>query len=313
MDEHTGWAVHRPSTLAWVHRHLDAGERVVGSAPLPGGISAEMRTLTVAARTGGTRALVLRSLPGTGRAAEPLTREADALTLLADHPRIRAPRLVAVDATARRCEHPSLLMTHLPGRAVLDDEGVADRVPLLARRLVEIHAVRPAARPPVFTTLTTADTVVPPEGADAEAWAAATDLLRDAVPHWTGRHLHRDVHPGNVLFGDGPRITGVVDWAAPSWGPADLDVAHCATTLELLHGPGWGDRFTAAYTDAGGRLAVAARARRYWRVRDALAFSEDVHVVTRAWQGSGRPDLTPGTVGARLDGYVTALMTPPDG
>ena len=107
-------------------------------------------------------------------------------------------------------------MTHLAGRTVLDDEGLETRVPLLARQLVAIHALRPAERPREYVALTTADTVVPPNGADAAAWAAAIDVIRRPAPPYEGRFLHRDFHPGNVLFDvpppspAGARITGVV-------------------------------------------------------------------------------------------------------
>ena len=84
-----------------------------------------------------------------------------------------APGLVAVDATAAHCGYPSLLMTHLAGRTVLDDAGLETRVPLLARQFVTIHALHPAERPRKYVTLATADTVVTPNGADAAAWSAA--------------------------------------------------------------------------------------------------------------------------------------------
>jgi hypothetical protein len=51
----------RPWTLAWVSQHLQVGERVVKAEALHGGITAEMRRLTVGTRNGGTRDLVLRS------------------------------------------------------------------------------------------------------------------------------------------------------------------------------------------------------------------------------------------------------------
>lgn len=91
-------------------------------------------------------------------------------------------------------------MTHLPGRTVLDDEGLETRLPLLARQLVAVHAVRPAVRPREYVALTTADTVVTPEGADAAVWAAAIDVIRKPAPRYEGRFLHRDFQPGNVLF-----------------------------------------------------------------------------------------------------------------
>jgi aminoglycoside phosphotransferase (APT) family kinase protein len=307
-----------PLTLAWVRRHLEVGERVVGVEALHGGTTADMRRLTVGARGGGTRRLVLRSFVGPtrqGPAEELLHREADALTTLSGTG-VPAPGLVAVDPAAAHCAYPSLLMTHLPGRPVLDDAGVEARLPLLARQLVAVHAVRPAVRPREYVALTTADTVVTPESADAAVWAAAIDVIRRPAPRYEGRLLHRDFQPGNVLFDVPPdgsvaadvRISGVVDWAAASWGPTDLDVAHCATNLALLHGPAWGLRFTEAYQEAGGVLASAADERLYWQVREPLAFSEEVRWVPQPWREAGRTELTTPVVEERLDAYVAALM-----
>jgi aminoglycoside phosphotransferase (APT) family kinase protein len=205
-------------------------------------------------------------------------------------------------------------MTHLAGRTILHDEGVETRVLLLARQLVAIHGVRPNTRPRKYATMTTAETVVTPEGADASAWAAAIEIIRKPAPPYERRFLHRDFQPGNVLFDlpvCGPaaaRITGIVDWAATSWGPADLDVAHCSTNLALLHGPAWGPRFAQAYEAAGGVLAADASERLRWRVRDALACSEEVQSVAQPWREAGRTDLSTQAVEARLDAYVTALM-----
>ncbi|MFH9865264.1 phosphotransferase family protein [Streptomyces lydicus] len=313
MTNHDEAAAVRPLTLAWVSRHLEVGERIVKTEALHGGITAEIRRLTVGTRDGNTRDLVLRTFVNVEHAEDWLNREADALTLLTGTG-VPAPGLVAVDPTAAHCEYPSLLRTHLAGRTVLDDEGVETRVPLLARQLVAIHALRPAVRPRGYVTLTTADTVVTPKGADAAAWAAAIDVIRRPAPPYEGRFLHRDFQPGNVLFDVGPsrpadaRITGVVDWAATSWGPADLDVAHCSTNLALLHGPSWGLRFSEAYEEAGGVLAAAANERLYWQVRDGLACSEEVQQVAKTWREAGRPELTTRTVEQRLNAYVTALM-----
>ncbi|MEU5298741.1 phosphotransferase family protein [Streptomyces umbrinus] len=313
MTDHYGAAAVRPLTLAWVSRYLEAGERVVGIEALHGGITAEMRRLTVGTRDGGTRDLVLRTFVDVEHAEDWLNREAGALTLLTGTG-VPTPGLVAADPAAAQCEYPSLLMTHLAGRTVLDDEGLETRVPLLARQLVAIHALRPAERPRKYVALTTADTVVTPKGADTAAWAAAIDVIRKPAPSYQGRFLHRDFHPGNVLFEvptqslAGPWITGVVDWAATSWGPADLDVAHCSTNLALLHGPMWGLRFAEAYEEAGGVPAAAASERLYWRVRDGLAFSEEVQLVSQPWREAGRTELTTRAVEKRLDAYVTALM-----
>ncbi|MGO4426510.1 phosphotransferase family protein, partial [Streptomyces sp. MCAF7] len=199
MTNHDEVAAVRPLTLAWASRHLEVGERIVRIEALHGGITAEVRRLTIGTRDGGTRDLVLRTFVRVEQAEDWLNREAGALTLLTGTG-VPAPGLVAVDPTAAHCEYPSLLMTHLAGRTVLDDEGVETRVPLLARQLVAIHALRPAGRPRGYVTLTTADTVVVPKGADAAAWAAAIDVIRKPPPPYEGRFLHRDFQPGNVLF-----------------------------------------------------------------------------------------------------------------
>ena len=316
MSDHDETGAVRPSALAWVGRYLAAGERVVATEALHGGITAEMRRLTIGTRDGDTRDMVQRTYVApsfVALAEDLLNREAGVLALLVGTG-VPAPGPVAVDAAAAHCEYPSLLMTHLPGRTVLDDRGLEARVPLLARQLVAIHALRPAERPREYRAWTTADAVVPPDGADAAAWAAATDVIRRPAPGYEGRFLHRDFHPGNVLFDvpppslTGPRITGVVDWVETCWGPADLDVAHCSTNLAMLHGPAWGLRFAEAYEEAGGVLATAAGDRLYWRLLDALAFSTAVRPVARPWQEAGRTELTTRTVEGRLDAYVTALL-----
>ncbi|MFZ3562038.1 phosphotransferase family protein [Streptomyces sp. BH055] len=300
--------------MAWVRRALGDGERVVRVEALHGGVTAEMRRLTVAGPGGGGRELVLRSYVDpffVDRAEDALERESGALGVLAGAADVPAPELIAVDPTAAHCEYPSLLMTCLPGRTFLGDEGLGTRVRLLARQLAAIHKVCPTEQPPKYEALTTADTVVVPEGADAAAWAAAIDVIREPAPPYEGRFLHRDFHLGNVLF-DTPttRITGVVDWAGASWGPADLDVAHTCTNLALVHGPEWGQRFADAYEEAGGVLAGDPGERLYWRVRDALAFSEETEVVARPWRDAGRTELTTRVVERRLDAYVTGLMSP---
>jgi aminoglycoside phosphotransferase (APT) family kinase protein len=320
VTNHDETAAIRPLTLAWVSRHLAAGERIVRTEVLHGGITAEMRRLTIATRGGVTRDLVLRTYVApffVEHAEDMLAREAGALTLLAGTGTgsgVPAPELVAVDPTAAHCEFPSLLMTHLPGQTILDDDGLEARVPVLARQLVAIHALRPADRPREYVALTTADTVVTPKGADAAAWAAAINVIRNPAPRYDGRFLHRDFQPGNVLFDvpppepAGARISGVVDWAATSWGPADFDVAHCSANLALLHGPAWGLRFAEAYEQAGGVLAATASERLYWLVRDGLALSEEVQAVSQPWRKAGRADLTTSAVEKRLDAYVTTLM-----
>jgi hypothetical protein len=89
-----------------VSRHLEAGERIVGTEALHGGITADMRRLTIGTRDGSTRDLVLRSFVDpfyVAHAEDWLNRETGALALLTGTG-VPAPGLVAVDPTAARCE-----------------------------------------------------------------------------------------------------------------------------------------------------------------------------------------------------------------
>lgn len=154
-----------------------------------------------------------------------LAREASVLTLLAAQEGVPAAELIAVDATAEHCDHPSLLMSLLPGRVRVDDEDLDRRLDLLAAQLAAIHRVVPDERPRPYQAWTSAERVRTPSGG---LWERAVEVIRQEPPAYEGCFLHRDFHPGNVLFtgtGEDCRISGVVDWVETSWGPADLDVA----------------------------------------------------------------------------------------
>ncbi|MFB7914764.1 phosphotransferase family protein [Streptomyces sp. NPDC056061] len=306
------------ATRAWVEKNLAPGERIERMERLRGGWSSRMRRLDITG-PGRARELVLRSFvkPFFVRHAPGLlTREADVLRLLADGTGVPAARFVAVDARAEHCDHPSLLMTLLPGRVRVDETGVAERIALLARQLADIHAVRvtDATRPREYEAWTAPDRVrVPDSTRRAGLWRRAVDVIRHEPPPYEPCFLHRDFHPGNVLFTgdddrDDLRIGGVVDWVETSWGPADLDVAHCSTALALLHGVPAGMSFAEAYTRAGGRLAGSDAEHLHWRLLDALAYAPDAEKLAVPWRELGRTDLTPTVLAARLEEYVRCLL-----
>jgi len=322
-EEGTEWA----ATRVWAEKSLAPGERIRRVTRLRGGWSAQMRRLDVFGPDG-ARALVLRSFvePFFVRHAPGLlTREADVLRLLADSGDVPAARFVALDARAEHCDHPSLLMTLLPGRVRADDAGAEQRIALLARQLTAIHGVRvsDATRPRAYQAWTAPDRAqVPAATGRAALWRRAVDVIRREPPAYEPCFLHRDFHPGNVLFtGNAPfssdgtdgvgadlRVSGVVDWVETSWGPADLDVAHCSTALALLHGVPTGMSFAEAYTGAGGRPAENGADHLYWRLLDALAYAPDAEKLAVPWRELGRTDLTPEVLTARLEDYVEQLL-----
>ncbi|TCM37867.1 phosphotransferase family protein [Kribbella sp. VKM Ac-2568] len=293
-------------TRAWVEEV--SGGRVVAVDRLKGGWTSVMRQVEVDG-PGGRRALVLRSFVDeffVRHAEGLLTREAEVLRLLRGSG-VPAAEVVGVDAVGRYCEHPSLVMTLLPGAVRVEDDGAPARAGLLARQLVAIHQVRVETRPREYQAWTGAERVRLPEATTRpKVWKAAVEGIRRQAPQYEGVFLHRDFHPGNVLF-DGDVITGVVDWVETSWGPADLDVAHCSTALALLHGPEYGLRFPELYSAAGGRLADWED-QRYWRLLDALAFAPDAEKVAVPWRDLGRTDLTPSLLQTRLEAYLEAVL-----
>ncbi|MFE7460407.1 phosphotransferase family protein [Streptomyces sp. NPDC057554] len=316
-----GWG----ATRSWVEKALPGAERVEEVVRLRGGWTSEMRRLDLRGPDG-RRSVVLRSFvkPFYVRHAEGLlTREAAVLRLL-DDTDVPAAKPVAVDATARYCDHPSLLMSLLPGTVRLGDRGADARADLLARQLVRIHRLPVPApqRPRTYQPWASPERVTPPAGTGRPGlWERAVDVIRREAPAYQGCFLHRDFHPGNVLFtgtdggpdadtdtGTGLRISGVVDWVETSWGPADLDVAHCSTALALLHGVPAGMSFADRYAAAGGTLTQDGTSHLYWRLLDALGFAPDAEKVAVPWRELGRDDLTAGVLTERLEGYLESLF-----
>ncbi|MFF9641431.1 phosphotransferase family protein [Kitasatospora aureofaciens] len=334
-DDDRGWA----GTRRWVQGVLAPGERIVGVRELKGGWTSRIRRLDIApADNGGSvgrggggdgdgvgvgggvggqgYALVLRSFvkPFYRRHAPGLlAREADVLRLL-EAGSIPAARLRAVDATGEHCEDPSLVMTHLPGSVRVHEDGdVARRTVLLAEQLAAVHAVAvpEQERPRAWQAWTSPERVqIPAATARPRLWERAVEAIDREAPAHRGCFLHRDFHPGNVLFtgsGEQLAVSGVVDWVETSWGPADLDVAHCSTALALLHGVPAGMAFADAYERAGGVLATGSD-HLYWRLLDALAFAPDAQKVAVPWRELGRTDLSAPVLAGRLEDYLQALF-----
>ncbi|GAA3591377.1 phosphotransferase family protein [Kribbella ginsengisoli] len=296
-----------PDPLRWVEGLT--GGTVTRAERLRGGWTSEMRRVEVDLPHG-SQTFVLRTFVDeffVKHAHGLLTREAKVLDQLADTD-VPAAACVGVDADALYCDQPSLLMTLLPGVVHVEEAGAADRTHELARQLAAIHRVKPAERPREYQPWTAPDRVrVPSATGRPGVWADAVDYLRREPPEYEGAFLHRDFHPGNVLFDDG-RISGVVDWVETSWGPADLDVAHCSTALALLHGVEAGREFSSLYAAAGGRDLARADDHRYWLLLDALAFAPDAEKVAEPWRDLGRIDLTPEFLQDRLELYLASIL-----
>lgn len=123
--------------------------------------------------------------------------------------------------------------------------------------------------------------------------------------------MHRDFHLGNVLWQDG-QVTGVVDWVETSWGPADLDVAHCQTNLAMLHGTAAANAFRAAYERSGGALDSCPAAQAFWQVTDIVGFLPAPGKVAGPWRDAGRTEVTDAVASARLEQWLSEALADRD-
>ncbi len=199
---------------------------------------------------------------------------------------IPAPRSIAVDPAGDHAGAPAHLMSWLPGRLCLDSaaDGVLEA---FAQTLVEIHRFEPGQeRPREYQSWAPpSKRVVPPWARRPVLWSRAFALLEQPEPAYAGTFLHRDFHLGNVLWSRA-RISGVVDWVETSWGPADLDVAHAATYLSMLHGVEAAASFIGVYRRRAGEHHDEDEFR-YWNVLDIVGYLPDPAKVVQPWRDSG--------------------------
>jgi aminoglycoside phosphotransferase (APT) family kinase protein len=229
---------------------------------MPGASSSAVHDLVVEARHGRVHRFVLRRFTdGEWLAREPdlAAREAEALTFLETTP-LATPRLIAVDKTAEHCDVPAVLMSRIPGRPLAAPEDLDGFVTRLAEPLPIVHATPLPARAaipnyrPYYVEEARRGELRPPIQTRARAsWERAIAVHAASSPRGERAvFLHRDYHPGNVLWQRG-RVAGVVDWVNASHGPVDADLGHCRLNLALDYGLDVADQFLAAHRALTGK------------------------------------------------------------
>ncbi len=254
--------------LRWVESEL--GARVVGARALDGGTSSAVHMLTL---SGAPDSAVLRRYVLDWVAEEPWIppNEARVLRALGDAPGVPAPRLLAADPDGSVTGTPTTVMSALPGQVVWEPADPEPWLRQLAEVLPLIHAV------PVPPGLD-AWAPYPPEPGDVPpAWSAyprdwelAVELWHGPVPDSDKVFVHRDYHPGNVLW-TGDRLSGVIDWVSSCVGPPEEDVAHCRANLAIHHGVAVADRFLAIWQDITGRPDYHP----YWDLTNVVSMVPD--------------------------------------
>jgi len=246
----------RPARAALEWAGAVLGGTVTSARPLRGGTASAVHLLTLSRADGAVERVVLRRyvLPELG-AEEPgiAAREARALRVV-EGLDLPTPRLLAVDATGARAGVPAVLMSRVAGRVDWWPRNLDLWLERLAGLLPPIHAV-PLPPPGVIRPFAPyrQDSYQPPGWARRPAvWARAVEWFHRPIPEGAGPgvFIHRDFHPGNVLWRRG-RVSGVVDWASAGIGPACVDVGHCRGNL-FQYGLEVAERFTASWQRRGG-------------------------------------------------------------
>jgi aminoglycoside phosphotransferase (APT) family kinase protein len=212
------------------------------------------------------------------------------------------PEVIALDAHAEHCEVPALLMTRLPGRIDLQPRDLASWLRRLAEPLPAIHALpidRGAVQP--YAPYYEPAIVAPAWSAHPDAWKHLDSLVRGSRPPSNDVFIHRDYHPANILWSRG-RVSGILDWINASFGPREIDVAHCRVDIGCLVGVEAADAFLRAYCTLVGESVTEWNP--YW---DAHMLC-DVGAATdrglfEGWQGV----LSLETVHARNDAFVVSI------
>ena len=237
--------------MAWVEREL--GVHVRSARAYRGGSSSAIHGLRVEDTTGATRTVVLRRyvLDHLNEEEPDLAeREARILGLLGACA-VPTPALLAVDPTGGEAGTPAVVMSRLPGRLEWSPFDLASWLVRLVDVLPPIHDAPIRAGVPEFAPYAPASWD-PPPGCDPALWARALTVFHGPRLDPDLVFIHRDFHPGNVLWRR-DRLSGVVDWQAACVGPRAADVWHCRANLVGRFGVATADRFLELWQERTGR------------------------------------------------------------
>ena len=245
----------------WVGEVLEG--TVTGAEPLPGATTSAVHAVTVADVAGEHRVALRRYLLPEVLAVEPdvAAREAAVLAALGGAA-LPTPYLLAADPDGVHCDVPAVLMTLLPGRVVWQPADVGTWLTGMAALLPVLHARPVPAGLRRYAPYRQASLEPPAWSARPELWRRAAAVFAGPAPRLPDVLLHRDFHPGNVLW-DGEQVSGLVDWQDAAAGPAVVDVGHCRANLAARLGVDVAERFAAEWERLSGQ--------RYDRWADVVA------------------------------------------
>lgn len=238
------------AALRWVESIT--GHRVAEWSVLRGGMSSAMYAVDLDSDTAARMVLRCYVRPDLNEEESDLAeREAAALQVAATT-ELSTPELIAVDPTGNVVGVPVVLMTWLPGQVVWDPKAPMRWLRRLADVLPLVHAAEPdQPRVGQYFNYEQSSYEPPKWATDPQIWDRAVSVFHGPVLDPERAFVHRDFHPGNVLWRRG-QVTGVVDWQSACIGPPSIDTAHCRANL-LFYAHDLADAFTGFVEDATGR------------------------------------------------------------
>ncbi|MEX1007899.1 MAG: aminoglycoside phosphotransferase family protein [Acidimicrobiia bacterium] len=210
------------------------GGAVIRTRALRGGMSSAVHEIAVQLTGGAVTQVVLRRYvrPEVNLEEPDIAEREQHALQLTEATDIPTPRLLGCDPTGTDAGVPSLLMSRLPGRLVWSPTHMEVWLRRLAAVLAPIHATPLPAQHGIrpFAPYEPERWDPPPWLRRPSLWSRAVDIFHGPVLDAPNVFIHRDYHPGNVLWRRG-RVAGVVDWQAASIGPASIDVGFCRLNL----------------------------------------------------------------------------------
>jgi aminoglycoside phosphotransferase (APT) family kinase protein len=208
------------------------------------------------------------------------------------------PKPVAADPTGADAGRPTLVMTYLEGETQV--YGIDPT--RLVEPLTTLHtAVVTTTLPTFHHWYEPARAHVPGWTTDTATWARVVALAAGPEPASPRSFIHRDFHPGNLLWREGV-LTGIVDWAYGCVGPPAADVAHTRANLALVDGRAAADRFLAEYVGANPGYAHDP----WWDAAELLTWDDDFSGVM-AFNAFGA-GLDVGLLRSRANEYARSIV-----
>jgi len=241
-------------TLRWLLNALDAAA-VVDIQPMPGGSTAAMHRVTLRRSTDATQTVVLRRYALDDIMAETpdiVTRETTALRLAATAD-IPTPELLAADTYAHETDAPTVVMSWLDGRPQWQPRHRSQFVNEIADAMIAVANIEV---PPEVTIAPISryrqSSYDPPRWATRpKVWERAVEAFHGPIPSTDIGFVHRDFHPGNLLWSR-RHLNGIVDWQAACLGPRSIDPGHCRLNF-IYYDHGLADQLRNAWEDRRGR------------------------------------------------------------